>query len=51
VINLSSLVGAIVIPCSNKNFYKKILMVLIAIAIGTLAGSGFIHLIPEVGVF
>lgn len=50
IINLSSLVGAFVIPFSNKPFYRKLLMFLIALAVGTLAGSGFIHLIPEVSV-
>ena len=38
IINLSSVVGAILIPCSKKKFYKKILMFLIALAIGTLSG-------------
>jgi zinc transporter ZupT len=35
------------IPFNNKKFYKKILMFLIGIAVGTLAGSGFLHLIPQ----
>lgn len=47
LISLSSLCGAVVIPFSNKKIYKKILMVLIAIAIGSLAGSGLLHLIPQ----
>ena len=51
IINMSSLVGALVIPCNNKKFYQKILMFLIALAVGTLAGSGLIHLIPEVCIF
>lgn len=44
---MSSLCGAFVIPFSKKNIYKKILMFLIAIAVGSLAGSGFLHLIPQ----
>ncbi|RNA27103.1 zinc transporter ZIP14 isoform X1 [Brachionus plicatilis] len=47
LISLSSLCGAIVIPFSNKKIYKKILMLLIGVAIGSLAGSGFLHLIPQ----
>ncbi|CAF0912329.1 unnamed protein product [Brachionus calyciflorus] len=47
LISLSSLCGAVVIPFSKKKIYKKILMFLIAIAIGSLAGSGFLHLIPQ----
>jgi hypothetical protein len=48
IISASSLCGAFVIPLSDKKFYKKILMVLIGIAVGSLAGSGFLHLIPQV---
>jgi zinc transporter ZupT len=47
LINTSSLVGAVLIPFANKSFYKKLLMFLIALAVGTLAGSGFLHLIPQ----
>lgn len=47
LINTSSLVGAVLIPFADKTFYKKLLMFLIALAVGTLAGSGFLHLIPE----
>ena len=48
VISLSSLAGAIVIPFSKKKIYKKILLLLIGIAVGSLAGSGLLHLIPQV---
>lgn len=48
LINLSSLCGVFIIPLSSKKFYKKTLMFLIAIAVGSLAGSGFLHLIPQV---
>ncbi len=48
VINMSSLVGAVVIPCTNKDYYKRILMFLVALAVGSLAGSGLLHLIPQV---
>lgn len=48
LISTSSLCGAFVIPLSNRKIYKKMLMFLIAIAVGSLAGSGFLHLIPQV---
>ncbi len=47
LISASSLCGAFVIPFSKRKIYKKILMFLIAIAVGSLAGSGFLHLIPQ----
>lgn len=47
LISTSSLCGAFVIPLSNRKIYKKMLMFLIAIAVGSLAGSGFLHLIPQ----
>ena len=48
LISTCSLCGAFVIPLSNRKIYKKMLMFLIAIAVGSLAGSGFLHLIPQV---
>ncbi len=48
IINLSSFVGALVIPCANKTYYKRLLMFMVSIAVGTLVGSGLLHLIPEV---
>ncbi len=47
LISSASLFGAFIIPFSKRKIYKKILMFLIGIAIGSLAGSGFLHLIPE----
>lgn len=47
IISMSSLCGALVIPLSNKKIYKKTLMIMIGIAVGSLAGSGFLHLIPQ----
>ncbi len=47
IISMSSLCGAFVIPLSDKKFYKKALMVMIGVAVGSLAGSGFLHLIPQ----
>ena len=48
LISASSLCGAFVIPFSKKKIYKKMLLFLIAIAVGSLAGSGFLHLVPQV---
>ncbi len=39
--------GALVIPLRKSRAYKKILMVMIGIAVGCLSGSGFLHLYPE----
>lgn len=47
IISMSSLCGAFVIPLSNKKFYKHVLMIMIGIAVGSLAGSGLLHLIPQ----
>ncbi|CAG5133672.1 unnamed protein product [Candidula unifasciata] len=47
LINLCSLTGAIVIPCMRMRIYKMVLMFMVALAVGTLAGSGLLFLIPE----
>lgn len=49
LINLLSLLGIFVIPVMNKSFYSTLLMFLISLAVGTLAASSIINLIPEVG--
>ncbi|CAF0787135.1 unnamed protein product [Brachionus calyciflorus] len=46
-ITLSSFAGAFLIPLTKHKYYKRILMFLISIAIGTLCGTGFLHLIPQ----
>jgi len=46
-ISAASLIGAVVIPLRKNKIYKKILMVMIGIAVGCLSGSGFLHLYPE----
>ncbi|KAJ9579293.1 hypothetical protein L9F63_024597, partial [Diploptera punctata] len=51
VINLSSLLGAIVFPFMQKNFYKNLLIVLIGLAVGSLSASSLFHLIPQFFVF
>ncbi|RNA08141.1 zinc transporter ZIP14 isoform X1 [Brachionus plicatilis] len=47
LITLSSFCGAFLIPLTKHKYYKRILMFLISLAVGTLGGTGFIHLIPQ----
>ncbi|XP_068715373.1 metal cation symporter ZIP14-like [Montipora foliosa] len=47
IISLTSLVGVATIPFLGKKLYKKILAFLVALAIGTLAGDGLLHLLPH----
>lgn len=48
LINLCSLTGILVLPCMKSRLYKIILMFMVALAVGTLVGSGVLVLIPEV---
>ncbi|KAH9518798.1 hypothetical protein Btru_006301 [Bulinus truncatus] len=47
LINLCSLTGALILPCMKLAKYKLLLMFMVALAVGTLAGSGLLFLIPE----
>lgn len=47
LINLCSLTGALILPCMKLARYKLLLMFMVALAVGTLAGSGLLFLIPE----
>ncbi|KAL8584836.1 hypothetical protein ACOMHN_037541 [Nucella lapillus] len=47
LINLCSLTGIIVLPCMKTAIYNVILMFMVALAVGTLVGSGVLVLIPE----
>ncbi|XP_071943352.1 metal cation symporter ZIP14-like [Antedon mediterranea] len=47
IISLLSLVGAATIPMLNSSTYDKVLQVFIALAIGTMSGDAFLHLMPE----
>ena len=48
IISLTSLVGVATIPFLGKKMYKKILAMLVALAVGTLAGDSLLHLLPHV---
>ncbi|ELW52782.1 Serine/threonine-protein phosphatase 2B catalytic subunit gamma isoform [Tupaia chinensis] len=49
LINLASLLGALVLPCTEKAFFSRVLTYFIALSIGTLLSNALFQLIPEEG--
>ncbi|XP_027630741.1 zinc transporter ZIP14 isoform X2 [Tupaia chinensis] len=47
LINLASLLGALVLPCTEKAFFSRVLTYFIALSIGTLLSNALFQLIPE----
>lgn len=47
VINVSSLLGVVLMPMMERKFYNRVLIVLIGLAVGSLSGSAVFHLIPQ----
>lgn len=48
LISICSLTGVFVVPCIRGDAYKKGLIFMVGLAVGTLAGSSLLFLIPEV---
>lgn len=50
VISVLSLLGVILVPLMNRVFFKFLLSFLVALAVGTLSGDAFLHLLPHVSI-
>ena len=48
VISLVGLVGVVLIPFMEKQFYNHLLQFLVALAIGAMSGDALLHLFPHV---
>ena len=51
LVSACSLTGVFVVPCMKGELYKKLLIYMVGLAVGTLAGSSLLFLIPEVNTF
>uniref|UniRef100_A0A8C2R8I7 Metal cation symporter ZIP14 n=1 Tax=Capra hircus TaxID=9925 RepID=A0A8C2R8I7_CAPHI len=47
LINLASLLGVLVLPCTERAFFSRVLTYFIALSIGTLLSNALFQLIPE----
>jgi len=47
IISLCGIFGVLVIPVMQKVFYQYLIQFLIALAIGSMLGDAFLHLIPH----
>lgn len=48
LISVAGLVGVAVVPLIHKSMFAHLINFLVALAIGTLTGDAFLHLIPHV---
>ena len=48
LISLTSLAGVATIPFIGKKLYKKVLDMLVGLAVGSLAADSLLHLLPHV---
>ena len=48
IVSLIALVGVVLLPCFKKKIYDDLLMILTALAVGTLFCDAMLHLMPEV---
>ncbi|OXB74851.1 UNVERIFIED_CONTAM: hypothetical protein H355_000111 [Colinus virginianus] len=48
MINVASLLGLLIVPCTRKAFFSRVLTFFIALSIGTLLSNALFQLIPEV---
>ncbi|XP_026723266.1 piwi-like protein 2 [Athene cunicularia] len=48
MINVASLLGVFIVPCTEKAFFSRVLTFFIALSIGTLLSNALFQLIPEV---
>ena len=48
MINVASLLGLLIVPCTQKAFFSRVLTFFIALSIGTLLSNALFQLIPEV---
>ncbi|XP_055335388.1 metal cation symporter ZIP14-like [Paramacrobiotus metropolitanus] len=47
LVSLSSAVGVFFLPLMKRDYYKKVLMGMVGLAVGCLCGSAVLHLIPQ----
>ena len=48
IISAVGLLGVAVVPLVQKSFFNSVIQYLVAVAVGTLTGDAFLHLMPHV---